>query len=399
MTPILGFLIVLAVAFAGSLLLSPRLNYANPFIWGIIISGIPYILIGLLLGPHTSNFLSQEILLKLEPLISLALGWVGILFGIQLRWKNLLRFPLNYVLFTSLESLVSFGVILILSVVLFWNLIAASRIQMLQAALILAALGCITSPITIARAISVNKARGRLTHLVQFISGLDAFWGIVAAGVIFALIHPLPTGLVSFPGEWLIVSIAIGAGVGLLFNYLLKGWFTQEEIFLLVLGLVIFTSGIGFYLHVSPIFLNMIVGIVLAQSQRNYQKVTRVLVLAEKPIYLMLLIFAGAMWHLPDSMELLLIFGFIATRYVAKYLGGFVSARTINCAFPVPHSLGNVLTSFGGISLAIAFNYKLFFPDFTGNLVMGVTIIGIIVFDEFSAWSTLRVLRKQGEVT
>jgi hypothetical protein len=179
----------------------------------------------------------------------------------------------------------------------------------------------------------------------------------------------------------------------------MKSRFNSEEIFLLVIGMVIFTSGIGYYLHVSSIFLNMIVGIVLAQYRRESEKITRILVSGEKPIYVILLIFAGAMWSIPHSLNWIIITGFIIFRFIGKYVGGFISTQYIKCAFPIPKSIGTVLTSFGGISLAIAFNFKLFNALEMGNLVLSATIVGIILFDEYAAWSTIWLLKKQGEIS
>ena len=399
MTPILGFLLVVVMAFIGSLYISPRLNLANPWVSGLIVSGIPYVLLGLLLGPQISNFLNKSILNSLEPFLSLALGWVGILFGIQLRWKNLKRFPRNYLIITSTQSLTAFAVILLSCAGFFLLLKSPFAGQIWKGALILAALGCVTAPLTVSRAILIHKARGKLTHLIQFIASLDTFWGILAAGLFFSFFYPHLN--YAFHSGWsrLLLTVGIAVMVGFLFRFLLLNRFSQEETFLLVLGLVIFTSGIGFYLYVSPIFLNMVVGMVLAQFRRESEKVIRVLAIAEKPIYLILLIFAGALWDFSFLPTVLLILLFLAARFLGKWLGGYIAVRSVDCAFPVPRRLGLVLTSFGGVSLAIAFNYKLFFPDTSGNLIISAAIVGIILFDEFAAWSTLNILKRQGEIS
>jgi len=398
MTPILGFLVVLAIAFISVQFVIRRVNQRNPFIGGFLVSGIPYIVLGFLLGPSVFDFLNKETLISLEPFISLALGWIGMLFGIQFRWRNIRRFPQNYVFLTSIQSLISFFLISLLSLGMLIYFQGNISKHLLEVAFILGALGSITAPITIARTISTYKARGRLTHLIQFISGLDAFWGILATGIVLSFFH-IPSGaFLKYGWEWFITCISVGTFLGLLFQYLMRNWFNQEEVFLLVIGMVIFTSGIGYYLHVSSIFLNMIVGIVLAQYRRESEKIIRVLISGEQPIYVILLIFAGAMWSIPRSFTWLLIVGFILFRFVGKYVGGAISAKYVNCAFHIPPNIGTVLTSFGGISLAIAFNFKLFDASYMGNLVLSATIVGIMLFDEYAAWSTVRLLKKQGEI-
>ncbi|MEJ2537233.1 MAG: hypothetical protein P8048_09320, partial [Calditrichia bacterium] len=112
MTPFLGLLIILLITFVGARFLHRSTITKNPLFSGLIVSGFPYILIGIILGPQLFNFLNTQIISSLEPLIALAIGWVGLLFGLQLRWRNIRRFPRNYVLFTSVQSLVTFLVIL-----------------------------------------------------------------------------------------------------------------------------------------------------------------------------------------------------------------------------------------------------------------------------------------------
>ncbi len=400
MTPILGFLLVIIVALLSKLVILPRVNQASPIVTGLAVGGIPYILLGMFLGPYAFNLLDTDILGRLEPLISLALGWVGILFGIQLRWRNVRRFPPNYLLFATVQSLIALGIIGILCYVGMVLFAPGDFPRPLQVALILAAIGSISAPVTIGRTVVSFRARGRLTHLLQFVSSLDAFWGILFSGLLFIVYRNLDTAHPSFlwSGVWLLINLTAGVVIGLAFLYLLRIGFDQEELLLLVLGLVVFVSGVGFYLGISPIFLNMIVGIVLAQSRVHASRVMRVLAYAEKPIYLFLLVFAGAVWNFHALTEFLIIGLFLIARYAGKTIGGRVASRKINCAFPVPPKVGRILLSFGGISLAIAFNFQLFYGGLVGDLVISATIVAILVFDELAAFSTVRILREQGEI-
>ncbi|RMG60898.1 MAG: hypothetical protein D6715_14560 [Calditrichaeota bacterium] len=399
MTPILGFLLVLLIAFVTVNFVAPRLRESNPLVSGVVVSGIPFLVLGIILGPKVSNFLSRDILVRLEPLVSLALGWIGLIFGIQLRWRNVKRFPRNYLLFTSIQSLVAFAVIGGFS---FWALRwlqGTGGREVLEIALVLGAVGCVTAPITIGRAVATLGARGRLTHLLQFVSGLDGFWGILFAGVGSALFNPLKSPVIHSGWQWFLLGMGLALLMGVYLLYLLRSGFSAEENFLLLLGLVVFVSGAGFYLHLSPIFLNMVVGMVVAQSRIPATQVNRIVVTMEKPLYLMLLVFAGAMWNPAVLPEVGIIAAFLLARLMGKLIGGWISARWIPVGFPVPARIGHLLLSFGGVSLAIAFNYQLFRGGSAGGLVISATIIGIILFDELAAWNTFRLLRQEGEIS
>ncbi len=391
MTPILGFLILISIAFIGKVLISPRIRQNHPLILGLSASGIPYILIGVLMGPYGFDVLSKPILRDLHPLISLALGWVGFLFGIQLQWRNIRRFPGNYLLFTTVQSLVSMGVIVGVVFAGLQVFTPMSVSSALEIAVVLGIVGSMTAPMALARMVISRKLRGKVVHLAQFVSSLDAFWGIVMMGLFFVFRQSiLPSGI-TIPWVWLVLILLLGVGIGLSFVLLLRVRFESEEMLLLILGLVIFVSGIGFYLQISPIFLTMIVGIVIAQFPFQARRISRVLMFAEKPIYLMMLIFAGAWWNFHAISHVVVILLFLIARLMGKMGGGWFASRVVDCGFPVPPSMGTILLAFGGVSLAIAFNFLLFNINTAGDMVISATIIGIIVFDELAMWGTLRL--------
>jgi hypothetical protein len=237
-----------------------------------------------------------------------------------------------------------------------------------------------------------------LAHLLQFIASLDSFWGIAVAGITMAFFHPPAAKWILYGWQWLLLSVMMCVVLGLIFSFLIRHRFAREEIFLIVLGLVIFTSGIGFYFKLSPIFLNLIVGMTIAQFPREREKVMRFIAMAEKPTYVFLLVFAGASWNYRFWEEIVLILVFLMLRFAGKYLGGYASSRYIDCSFPIPRNVGKALLSFGGISLAISFNFQLFYGGIMGDFLMSATILGIFLFDEYATWSIQNLLRKQGEL-
>ena len=397
MTPFLGLLLILLITFVGVRFFGRSTIVKTPLLSGFIVSGVPYILIGVILGPQFFNFLSNEIITSLEPLLSLAIGWVGLLFGIQLRWRKIRRFPRNYTLFTTIQSVFTFATIIVIVgfIISYFNL--PNNKNEIEGIIIIAALGSMTAPLSIARTVIKERIKGRIIHLIQFISSLDSFWGITFAGLTMAIFHP-PASQWFYGGwQWLLFSIIISILLGLIFRFLLRFRFEQEEIFLLVLGLVIFTSGIGFYLKLSPIFMTMIVGITIAQFPRISEKVMRIIHTGEKPTYLFLLVFAGALWNYRFWEEIVLIVAFIISRFIGKYLGGFICAKNINCSFEIPTNIGKTLLSFGGISLAIAFNFQLHYGGFMGDFLMSATILGLLIFDEYTAVNIIKILQNKGE--
>ena len=53
------------------------------FVTLLISGGWPAVLIGILIGPHAANLVTDEILRASTPLVLLALGWIGLMIGLQ----------------------------------------------------------------------------------------------------------------------------------------------------------------------------------------------------------------------------------------------------------------------------------------------------------------------------
>ncbi|MGH7634695.1 MAG: hypothetical protein ACRENC_13255, partial [Gemmatimonadaceae bacterium] len=57
----------------------------------MLVSGAEYLLLGILLGPHVSGILSAQTMSGFAPLITLALGWIGAIVGMQFYLPALVR--------------------------------------------------------------------------------------------------------------------------------------------------------------------------------------------------------------------------------------------------------------------------------------------------------------------
>jgi Kef-type K+ transport system membrane component KefB len=58
-----------------------------------IVSGAEYLLLGIVLGPQATGFLSPHVVDSFSPLVTLGLGWIGALTGCQLLLRGMVRIP------------------------------------------------------------------------------------------------------------------------------------------------------------------------------------------------------------------------------------------------------------------------------------------------------------------
>ena len=165
------------------------------------------------------------------------------------------------------------------------------------------------------------RVRSAVLPVLQLTARIDALVSVVAFGLVLAVIHQ---GEVA-PGirpptatEWAVINLAVGVASGVLFHLFLgpRGGDDAEarsRLFVALAGAIVVASGASYYLNLSPIYTNLVLGFILANSGSSHRDVARLLLATERPVYLALLIFAGAAWS-PGTADLL----FIAPLFVAR---------------------------------------------------------------------------------
>jgi hypothetical protein len=86
--PLLALALVLIAGIGVTRLTRPALHH--PLLDGIIETGVPFVLLGAVLGPGL-GVLDAATLHLLDPVIALGIGWVGASFGARLEWRMLRR--------------------------------------------------------------------------------------------------------------------------------------------------------------------------------------------------------------------------------------------------------------------------------------------------------------------
>ncbi len=131
--------------------LRSRLGYAG---------GAEYLLLGFLLGPRVSGFLSEDAVRDLTPLVSLALGWLGLSLGMYFRLPTLALVESSYLGIAFAEALGTFVVALGLLFALFHYFAGFPIETTLVAASTLAAIATLSSPAAIDAFSGQPEARG-----------------------------------------------------------------------------------------------------------------------------------------------------------------------------------------------------------------------------------------------
>ncbi len=366
------------------------------------VGGAEYVVIGFLLGPRVTGLLGAEQVQDLTPIVSLALGWLGMRLGTYFRLPALATIPAAHLRIAFTEALATFGAALAALLLLFHYVAGYSWPDATVQAVTLAAVATLSST----AAIDAVSRRGQATLIapvLQLTVRIDALVAVAAFGLLLAVFHQGQVSLQVRPPtatEWAVINLAVGVASGVLFHLFLgprghlDGPAENSRLFVALAGAIVVASGASYYLNLSPIYTNLVLGFILANSGSAHRDVTRLLINTERPVYLALLIFAGAAWS-PSSPELLFIAPvFVLVRLGARFLGGWIAGSLVAPPELRAPRLGRALLAQGGIAVALAVNYTQVRPDLNADLILTATLVSVLLFDIVASREVSSVLSR-----
>jgi hypothetical protein len=367
----------------------------------IFLTGTEFILVGLALGDQLIGLLDQQTIRSLTPLFGLGLGVIGLIFGIQLELDKILRFPPRYLLMTFIQAAFTM-------LVVFWpfywiltGIFGSEGQSILLASLVLAATAACTAQTALAmldREFGLRRAR--VMELLRYISSVDALVGLLVLQLALCLMQTRPVlGFGAGPGfQWFGLSVVIGLAAGFLLHLLTRERCSDEELLIFVLGMAVFSGGIALFLKLSPLFVNMIMGLVVANFPGSKNRIFNLLGRLEKPFYIVFLILAGAIWQPGSPWALPLAVLYLGLRLIGKASGGYLAAKVAPGDFRPPSLMGLGLVSQGGIAIAMVMNYYELSSAAVTDVVVTTVLVAVILNELASPYLARMVLSNAGEI-
>jgi hypothetical protein len=355
-------------------------------------SGIGYMLLGVAFGPIVLNIINASSLDLLDPLINLAIGWVGLVLGLQLKFRDIKRITWEEWLGSFTQFAITASLITISAVLLFWWLGLADSTPI---ALCLGMLGGASSPTLIGM---MAKEKG-LTHSNPEIrrsllyANLDGMFATVGLGLVWSIFFPHP----EFDLEYgfiaqILLPIALGLLLGWIFHFFLSRGMKDAQMAMLIFGMVIFCGGVAAVSNISPIYLNLFVGIWLINQCSYANHLYRFLVIYEQSLLLGLLLMAGLLWDPGEWWLILLLVVFVISRILGKSSAWLYckelwemelnqkSCTEINSI----KRAGWITMPQGGVALAIAISHSQLIGESGYHTVLSVTVPAVMIFAIFS---------------
>jgi Kef-type K+ transport system membrane component KefB len=365
-------------------------------------TGGEYILLGVLIGPQLpalvtaisgqqvawQGALDHDVLRQLAPLISLAIGWAGLVYGLQFALRAMLNSRSGAFTLSSVQAGITFAAVFLIcrTVLGGTSFLGLAPEQASLAALFLGATAAVSSPAAWELVHRRFPTRGRHSTLLRDGGTIDELVGIFVFGLIFCLYHPMtPEGVQRppTPTEWYVVSVLLGVAMGVVFHFFLGDEDDENHLFLAFTGILVFASGAAWYLELSPLLVSLVLGIVLGNTSRHARRVLPVIMRVQKPMVLLLLIFAGALWSPVPWPAYVLAALYVCVRTLGKLAGGWLAALSIGPA--VRRDLGRGLLGHGEVAVAMALNLRLVYQGAYVDWVFTAVLVSLVVNELWSA--------------
>jgi hypothetical protein len=396
---LLALVIILVISVLGA-----RLTFVNRRLSlgfrNILLTGTEYILIGVALGGMGIDILDTDALNKLEPFLVFGLCWIGFLFGLQFKVRQLKNLPGFYFSISAIQSFFTFVLVTVSMYLIFKQYMVLPGSILMMVAITLGSSASCTAQSALAIVSKNYKFKNRrLLDLMRYISGIDGFYALC----FFALALSIFPGaeIVSFDLyksiKWIFVSSAMGIIPALILISLSRVRFSQQEFTVFLIGTVFLCGGLAHQIRYSPLISGLVCGVITANFCRHHLRALSEVLHAEKSIYICLLLLLGAGWDFKLDFSLVIAGIYFFMRILGKFIGALTGRKIFKPDYKVPPSLGLGLISEGGLAIAIIINFKLLYP-FIANPLITIIILSVFINELFSPWFILAQFDKEERI-
>lgn len=387
---ILVLLAVIGIAYLITHLLLERIQRR----FGLV-SGVEYILLGALIGPAL-GFIDAETLSKFTPAIVLGTGSLGLMSGLNLNFRRMQAIDFEAVRVALWVSMITLLVMVVLPLTMMYIFLPLDvMLRWMRGVLCVGAIAMVADPSPVQSLRRFMAARGDAADAAIRVARYCSALAVMTFGLLFCMFDHdsvlLPASYSML--EWFGVHLTLGGLLGLVFATFLRRDFEDDKILTIVIGMVIFTSGIAYYLRLSPIFVNLVLGVVLANTSRQSARVQSMLTSVERPLYIVLFFFAGAMMTFSGPLwALALVIPFLLMRSFARLTGGVLAMRTTAAEMQplrIP-ALGRVMLAPGALSVAMLLDFKEVYGTFSITSTIYPALIVSILLSEIVAYFRTR---------
>ncbi len=382
MIAILQLLAILGLGYLGTHYFAERIRARFH-----VTTGIEFVVLGVLVGPHVTYVVTPEVLSQLGPVISLAIGAVGLILGLECRFAELRDTQRQGLVLSSFGGTSTTVVVGGLAAAFLWHMLPPAAFWVaLPAGLALGAISAVSTPEPAGTVDAEMEGHTRLASILQSSAKFDRLIATLLFGLVFCLFHVgEPAGVRPLTAtEWVVVSVGIGVVLGALFFLFLGREQDPDRLLLALMGIILFSSGAAYYLNLSPLFVNLVLGAMLANTSRHAVALREVMGSIERPLKVVILLLAGASWNL-GALVSPIVLGLLAIcllgRPLGKILGGALTFRYGERRPYLTPWIGMGTLAHGSLAVAMAVNFQEVYSGVAADGLFSAVLVSVLVWE------------------
>ena len=403
--------ISLAFAIIGGLLMSRVAKKLN------LPAVTAYLVAGLLLGPYClgalhipgMGFNTLEQVESISVITQVAMGFIAFTIGNEFRLTQLKHMGRQAIIVGILQAVVTTVVVDIALILLH---LAFPSIISLPAAIVLGAIASATAPAATLMVVKQYKAEGPLTSLLMLVVAIDDAVGLILFAVSMGIANAIEmgsisvTGMVVEPIVEIVLSLGLGAVMGLLLNYLEIFFHSRSKRMSLSVAFVMLTVGLsmlkfeigGIHCGFSLLLVCMMTGTVFCNICETSEELMNRVDGWTVPLNILFFVLSGAeldLQILSNPMVLLIGVIYIISRCLGKYYGAYSSCTLTKCGKRIIKNLGITLFPQAGVALGMSLTAASLSD---GAMVRNVVLFSVLVYELIGPALTKRSLLAAGEI-
>lgn len=409
------FLLAIGIAMLAGLMLTRLTKRFNlPDVTSYLIAGL---LVGPLvlgrLGIPGLGFTSFDFVGEMSLISDVALGFIAFSIGNEFRLEDLKQIGRQATIVGIVQALTA---TLFVDAALFvLHLILGNEVLPLSTCLILGAIATATAPAATIMVINQYKAKGPLTSILLPIVALDDAVGLMVFAVSNGIAKAIISGSVSLvsvlvnPLLEIVVSLALGAGMGWLFSHLERFFHSRSKrlsltvcfVFMCVaLSKLEIPLGGGVELGFSSLLVCMMCGTFFCNLCDFSDEIMYRTDRWTAPVFVLFFVLSGAELDLRVFQSAAVIgIGVvnILARSAGKIIGAHFSAKATHCQDTICKYLGITLLPQAGVALGMSVTVAAEFGA-EGALIRNITLFCVLIYELVGPVFTKMALTAAGEI-
>ncbi len=387
---ILGLIVLVVLAYLGGhrrvVRFQERLGIS-----GVITAGFPFVALGLIASSDSVGILNTDVIERLRPVLQFGLGWIGFIIGAQLDIRILDRVPKGTAYLILVEALGPFAITVAGCGAVMIAFGQSWRDPFVWRDLILlGTAAAMTAPRRFRGFANRTWHEGRSVDIL--LGQLDELVGVFGLLFLTAYFRADTSGSWQIPDTaWVFVSLGLGVAIGMVIFAMVRVPQSNAEFLAVVLGGIAFASGIAGHMMLSPIVICFLAGVLVTNFPNDQREnIFKILRHLERPVHMMFLIVAGAVWNVADWRGWALVPLFVVCRVVGKYSGVIASRTAVGALLPVGFADNRQLVApMSGLSIALVISVGSVDVD-SGLAWVVTTVIGGSILTEVLVQITTR---------